>query len=83
MDLKLKKRELKIDVYGESNEVLRFPTVIEHNTYLKSLFEEGADEYQETVKFLNSLGMKKEVVKELELPDMQEIIGLLTSKKKD
>ena len=82
MELKLKRRELKIDVYGDSSEVLRFPSFDENNDYTTDILSEEKNEKEVTTKFLTMLGMNEKSVSVLELPDMIEIISVLTGQKK-
>jgi hypothetical protein len=81
MQLELKKKVLKVDVYGVE-ENMNFPTVIERKDYLIDLYDEKNNEYDVSVKFFEMLGMSRESIDTLDLPDMQEIIEVLTSKKK-
>ena len=82
MELKLVKKELKIDVYGKADVILKFPTVEEHSLYAENLTKDNANLYAESESFLMKMGMKKTLVKELSLDDMLNIVQILTGQKK-
>lgn len=81
MELNLKRREVRVNAYG-TKQVLRYPTVNEHQKYVSDVLKPDANEYELTKDFLGMLGMEKEVINGLEMPDMQEIILYVTGQKK-
>jgi hypothetical protein len=81
-EVKLKRRVVRIDLYGEAKVQLRYPRVEEHNEYINEVLKPETNEYDVTKKFLSDMGMEKELLKTMELPDMQEIILILTGQKK-
>tara|TARA_R110000787_G_scaffold113201_1_gene222367 strand:+ start:335 stop:586 length:252 start_codon:yes stop_codon:yes gene_type:complete len=82
MELKLKKRELRLTMYDETVEVMNYPTADEHQAYVKRINELELDDYEETKKFLGELGLSENSRKTLEQPDLMEIISILTGQKK-
>jgi hypothetical protein len=82
MELKLKKRELRLTMYDKSVEVMDYPTADEHQAYVKRINELELDDYEETKTFLGDLGLSEKSRKVLEHPDLMEIISILTGQKK-
>lgn len=82
MELKLKRRELKITLYDGSKLNLKYPTKLEHDSYIKELLEEGSNDSEVTRKFFLDMGMPEETFNDMEQPDLYEIGMILTSQKK-
>ena len=82
MELKLPKKELKIDLYGEKEEVLRFATTEECENFSKEVVKADASEFTITRGFLIDLGMSAESAKKLTPDDMLEITYIVTGQKK-
>lgn len=82
-EMQFKRRVLKIDAYGAEME-LRYPKAIEHKDYIERLITKADDvgDYEITKDFLETLGMSKSTCDELELPDLNEIVEVLTGQKK-
>lgn len=83
MELKLKKRELDLTLYEGKKVKVKFPTLAEHQEYLKEIIKHGEEkEYELTAKFLKNLGMDKKDFSEIEKADVYDIIMILTGQKK-
>jgi len=80
-ELKLEKRKLSVDVYGEKENLL-FPSVRQQKAYLEELLKEGADEIALTSKYFTDLGMSEKSIESLELPHMYEVLEVISGQKK-
>lgn len=76
MELKFKKRQLKIDLYGKEV-LLDFPTVGHAKKYEKELNKKDIEEFDVMGDFLADLGMEKEVLNGVETEHLKAIIDAL------
>lgn len=79
MEFKAKRRTLKIDIDGTAH-LVRFPLLGELKEYREKLT--GGDGEKLLTEFLMGLGLSAEAQGQLELSDLNEIVGLLTDQKK-
>jgi len=80
-ELKLERKKVVVNVYG-TKENLVFPSVKKQKTYLDELLKEGADEISLTTKYFIDLGMSEKSADELDLPDMYEVLEVISGQKK-
>lgn len=76
----LKRRVLKFNVYGESVE-LSYPTVGQFRTFQKGLKGKEPN-LDDMIKFVAMLGMKKDLVEQLEPEHLNKIITELVGSEK-
>jgi hypothetical protein len=81
MELKLEKRELKLDVYGKVENLI-FPSVKQQQAYLKELLADDANEVEATSKYFVELGMSNDSIDVLELAHMYEVLEVISGQKK-
>jgi hypothetical protein len=78
--LEFKKRELEFNFEGEAYR-MKFPTVKQTSDYAKN-HDKAEDKLEEVIKFLEVLGLKREVSENMEVPHLEAVIGALTEAKK-
>lgn len=79
MDFVAKRRTLKITIDGAEH-IVRFPLLGELKEYREKL--KSGDNESLLSEFLTGLGLPQEAQAMLEMPDLNEIVGLLTDQKK-
>lgn len=79
MEFTAKRRTLKVKIEGTAHQV-RFPLLGELKEYREKL--KDGDGEKLLSEFLVNLGLPSEAQSQLELADLNEIVGLLTDQKK-
>lgn len=82
MELKLKKRELKITLYDGDILRMEYPKKWQHDKYIADLVKRPEDENEITRDFYIELGMTEEQFREIQQPDLFEIGMIITGQKK-
>ena len=87
MKLQLKKKELKLDVYGDIYN-LSFPSAKRMHDFMNDIVKIAQGEisdktdYELTVDLLTECGLPKEKAEEIDSYDLREIIKVLDGQKK-
>lgn len=77
--MELKRKELKLKFDGQDF-VIKFPTVKQIKELSKK--QEGEDDLDMTLRFLDALGLSKDVAETMEPDHIKEIVDHLTAQKK-
>lgn len=78
--MEFKKSVLKLNVYGTEVE-LNFPTMKSLKEFNTVATADGADELEETINFLDGLGLPRHISEELEPEHFQAVVEALSAKK--
>ena len=82
MELKLKKRELKITLYDGEILKMNYPTKRQHDEYVYAILEDTSKDDEISKKFFVDLGMSEDIYDNMQKPDLIEICEILTGQKK-
>lgn len=81
MELNFKKREVKVNFYGEKIS-LNFPSSLMLREYQERLLKEGTDYLEETYLFMEKLGVSRKILEACEMPDLEELVSVVCGQKK-